>query len=263
MKVLFAVVVIAAIVAVATAQKTINVLLYNGPAASQDDVEWQIGCFNWANNVKLVPGVTLVSKRSSRVNAQTLQGQDVLLMPGGQNFYPQSAYIDVTAAKAFVQKGGGYYGTCAGAYAACTQIYGNPEDPANPFGPFNVTEPWTYDANGRPNQQGWGISHANCNVFYYVGTANLKFTDAGSKILNYTGIVPVDHHNGPSMEAGGTIVATFNDTPARGKNAIVVDTYGSGRVIQVSPHPEHSRLQKCMMVARAALWAGNGVTEFE
>jgi glutamine amidotransferase-like uncharacterized protein len=240
------------------AQKNINVLLYNGPSASQDDVEWSIGCFNWANQAKLVPGVTLVSKRSSRVSATTLQGMDVLLMPGGMDFYPQTQYVDVAAAKKFVQNGGGYYGTCAGAYAACTTIYGDTSG-APISGGFNLSTPWQYDQDGRPFQQGWGISHANCHVFYYVGTANLAFTDSGSKILNYTGTVPVDHHNGPAMDGGGDVAATFADTRQRGKNAIVSDTYGTGRVIQIAPHPEHSRLQKCMMVARAALWAGKGV----
>jgi len=239
----------------AFADKQIKVLLYNGPAASDEDVEWSVDCFNWANRVSLVPGVTLVSKRSSRVSASALAGQDVLLMPGGQDFYPQSSYVDVAAAKAFISNGGGFYGTCAGAYAACTTIYDNIDG----INPFNLTTPWSYDENGRATQKGWGISHANCHIFYHVGTSNLQFTDSGSKILNYTGIVPVDHHNGPAMDAGGVVAATFYDTRQKGKNAIVTDTFGKGRVIQISPHPEHSTLQKCMMVARAALWAGNGV----
>jgi len=237
--------------------KDINVLLYTGPAASLDDVNWQIGCFNWANKAGIVPGVTLVSTKSSRVSASALAGKDVLLMPGGSDFYPQSSYVDVQAAKQFVQKGGGYYGTCAGAYAACSTIYPS-EDGVNPF---NLTTPWQYDANGAPFQTGWAISKADCHIFMHVGTSNVAMTASGTKILNYTGNVPIDHHNGPAMDGGGLPAGIFADTRQKGKNAIVTDTYGTGRVIQISPHPEHATLQKCLMVARAALWAGNAITE--
>jgi len=236
------------------------VLLYNGPAASDDDVEWSIDCFNWANKVNLIPGVKLQSTRSPRVNANALNGQDVLLMPGGSDFYPQSSYVDVTAAKKFIENGGGFYGTCAGAYAACTTIYDNVDGP----NPFNLTTPWEIEENtGARVQKGWAISHANCHIFYHVAVSGFQFTDSGSKILNYTGIVQIDHHNGPAMDAGGTVAATFYDTRQKGKNAIVTDTYGKGRVIQISPHPEHASLQKCMMVARAAMWAGNGIAAFD
>jgi len=248
---------LACVVAGVVAQKNINVLLYNGPGASLDDVGWQIDCFNWANRQQLIPGYTLVSTRQPRVSAQTLQGKDVLLMPGGQDFYPPSSYVDVTAAKAFVQKGGGFYGTCAGAYAACTTIYPS----ADGVNPFNLTTPWKYDSNGQPYQSGWGISHANCHIFYHVGISPFEFTASGTKILNYTGSVTIDHHNGPAMDGGGTVGATFGNGAQRGKNGIVTDTYGTGRVIQISPHPEHANLQRCLMVARAALWAGGAIND--
>jgi len=173
-------------------------------------------------------------------------------MPGGQNFYPQQAAIDVKAGQAFVQAGGGYYGTCAGAYAGCSTIYPSIEGVVNPF-------TGERDVN-MPNQSGWGLSKANCHIFMYVGTANIYMTPAGSKILNYTGIVPIDHHNGPAMDGGTTPIGVFNDTPSKGKNAIVADTYGQGNVILVAPHPEHTRLQKCPIVARAAAFAGKALS---
>jgi len=252
-----AVLLVLCLAAAVHAQKNINVLLYNGPGASTDDVGWSIDCFNWANKAQLIPGYTLVSTRTSRVSASQLQGKDVLLMPGGQDFYPPSSYVDVAAAKAFVQKGGGYYGTCAGAYAACSTIYPSEDG----YNPFNLTTPWMYDSKGQPYQQGWGISHANCHIFYHVGVSGFAFTESGTKILNYTGTVQIDHHNGPAMDGGGTVGATFATTQQKGKNAIVTDTYGTGRVIQISPHPEHASLQKCLMVARAALWAGGAITD--
>jgi len=176
-------------------------------------------------------------------------------MPGGQNFYPPSSQIDVTAGKKFVQDGGGYYGTCAGAYAGCTQIYPSAEGIVNPYtGERNLS---------MPMQTGWSISKANCHIFYYVGTANIYMTPAGTRVLNYTGIVPIDHHNGPAMDGGTTPIGVFNDTPQKGKNAIVADKYGEGNVILVAPHPEHTRLQKCPIVARAAAFAGKAITAQE
>lgn len=57
------------------------------------------------------------------------------------------------------------------------------------------------------------------------------------------------------MDGGGPVAATFESTSASGKANIVLDTFGEGRSILMSSHPEHDKLQNCGMVAWAAAYA--------
>lgn len=100
-----------------------------------------------------------------------------------------------------------------------------------------------------------GVSRANCHMFYQVGKTENKMTTAGTKVFGLSGDVPIDHHNGPAMNGGGTAAAIFDDTSMQGMSSIVLDTYGSGRSILISPHPEHDYLQNCGIVTRAAAYA--------
>merc|ERR1712000_678649 len=104
-------------------------------------------------------------------------------------------------------------------------------------------------------EAGMGVSRANCHMFYQVGKTENKMTAAGTKVFDLSGDVAIDHHNGPAMDGGGIVAATFDDTSEKGMNSIVLDTYGKGRSILVSPHPEHDYLQNCGIVTRAAAYA--------
>lgn len=185
------------------------------------DVSNQHMCFE----KDLIPGVSIRGTMSAKINAQTLEGYDVLLMPGGIAEYQM--FTDRDAIRAFVKAGGGYYGTCAGALAGC-------------------------------KNSGMGVSNATCGPYESMGTTHNVLTPEGRRAFpNQPAVVDIDHHNGPAMNPNGaTTLATFHGGMfAEGKASIVGDTYGAGKVILVSPHPEHEALQNCDIVTYMAAYA--------
>ena len=104
---------------------TIKVLIYNGVYSAPSCVSGIKTSLNSANSKKLTPGYNFTYGTSTRINQQTLNSYDVLVMPGGSSGYDyiHSSYIDGTAIKNFVKNGKGYLGICAGAYSAVYQVY--------------------------------------------------------------------------------------------------------------------------------------------
>jgi len=253
MKILF----VLCFVALATAQKSIKVLSFTGQGAGIDDVDNQHMCFR----KDLISGVTIRGTKASRITASALSGYDVVLMPGGSSFYTQQPDVDVKAIKAFVSGGKGYYGTCAGAYGGCTTIQTDPNGVINPY-TMETIDPIGNNTDGSPiypNQMGMGVSKANCHMYYHVGKSQNKMTSIGTGIFHLSGDVAIDHHNGPAMDGGGTVAAIFDDGAQKGMHSIVVDTFGEGRSILVSPHPEHTYLQNCGIVSACAAYAGGAI----
>merc|ERR1719446_1380278 len=107
---------VAALLAIpAVAVREIKVISYSGQGAGISDIEGQHMCFE----KDLIPGVRIRGTKEAHITAQTLQGYDVLLLPGGSLYYTS---MDQDAIRDFVRNGGGYYGTCAGAYAGCSTV---------------------------------------------------------------------------------------------------------------------------------------------
>jgi hypothetical protein len=240
----------------------IKVVSFVGRGAGIDDVDNQHMCFK----KDLIPGVTIRGTKSSTISSSTLSGYDVVLMPGGSSFYTQQSDVDVQAIKSFVKGGKGYYGTCAGAYGGCTTI--NTDQKTGVINPYTMEKiaPTGNNTDGSPiypNQAGMGVSRANCNMYYHVGTSQNKMTATGTKLFGYSTNtdVAIDHHNGPAMVGGGTVAAIFDDGAQKGSHSIVIDTFGSGRSILVSPHPEHVQLQNCKIVSACAAYAGGAIGE--
>jgi len=76
---------------------------------------------------------------------------------------------------------------------------------------------------------------------------------------NQPDVVAIDHNNGPAMDANSaTILAKFQGQERSGWASIIGDTYGKGKVILVSPHPEHEYLQNCDIISYMALYAAGG-----
>jgi len=252
---------IISIVVAVYARTNVKVLSFVGQGAGIDDVDNQHMCFR----KDLIPGVTIRGTKASRITSSALQGYDVVLMPGGSSFYTNQPDVDVNAIRAFVKSGKGYYGTCAGAYGGCTTIQTDPlTGIINPYTNETV-KPIGHLEDGSaiyPNQAGIGVSSATCHMFYHVGKTQNKMLSEGTKIFALSGDVAIDHHNGPAMDGGGTAAAIFDDTEQKGMNSIVVDNYGSGRSILVSPHPEHTYLQNCAIVSRCAAFAGGAIPGF-
>lgn len=237
--------------------KDIKVLSFTGQGAGIDDVDNQHMCFK----KDLLPGVTIRGTKANRITASALKGYDVVLMPGGSSFYVGQSDVDVAAIKAFVKSGKGYYGTCAGAYGGCTTIAADENGVINPYTNETV-ESIGNDEFGKPiypNQAGMGVSRTACTKYMHVGTSDNLFTAAGLSVFKDKD-VKIDHHNGPSMKAqGSTVAATFGDGNFKGTASFVIDTFGSGRSILVSPHPEHTKLQNCDIVTRCAAYAGGAI----
>jgi len=234
-------------------EKTIKVLSYTGDGAGSDnpDVAEQHKCFE----KDLIPGVTIRGTKQPTINAQTLQGYDVLLMPGGLIGYEQ--YVDKQAIRDFVKAGGGFYGTCAGAYAGCSSWGADhltgPIRPELHIPDHNIT-------SGVRNEA-IGVSSARCDLYYHVGDSHHTFTADGHKVFPKTqdGVV-IDHHNGPAMSPNqATVLATFSDGERSGTTSMLADKYGEGNVLLISPHPEHPHNQNCEIVTRAAAYAGKAI----
>eukprot|EP00660_Eupelagonema_oceanica_P010452 gene10452-20296_t len=246
--------------AAAAACRDIKVLSFigitTGPNIPGSDVNNQHKCFE----KDLIPGVTIRANKSMVINAKVLKGYDVLLMPGGVGGI-YLAGVDVEAVRSFVSAGVGFYGTCAGAYAGCARVIADPRTGLiDPYTGRTAT-PTGNDSAGAPiypTEQGLlGVSRARCHVFPQMGTSQNLMTAAGTKLFGLTGDVPIDHHNGPAMDGdGATVAAVFDSTYRKGKASIVLDTFGAGRSILISPHPEHRKLQNCLIVSWAAAYAG-------
>lgn len=148
----------------------------------------------------------------------------------------------------FVRNGGGYVGICAGCYLACEGFS------------------WSLgilDAKTKSKKWKRGVK-----------TLELGFTAEGSKLLGIEGeTAPVKYANGPVMEPAGspelsdyTTLAVFNDEVAEndtppgiqlGTPAILTGTFGEGRVVGISPHPEQSESIRDI-VPRLIQWAVRG-----
>jgi len=253
---------LSAIVFIVGHAKEIKVLSYGGPGAGMDnpDIRNQIMCMNKG----LVEGVTFVNKISGSLHASDLEGYDVILAPGGEIGYDRHYEFDQSAVRAFVKAGGGYYGTCAGAYAGCLRTEADETGLINPstMERVNATR-WEGGKPIYPPRFETGLTQAICHTFWHVAPAQFKFTSKGQSVFKQPAQIEIDHHNGPTMDCRGStcqMIATFADTQQRGSGAMLIDKYGDGAVILISPHPEHDKDQNCEIVARAAAYAGGAIT---
>jgi hypothetical protein len=173
---------------------------------------------------------------------------DVVIFCGGSGSGQAKSLGEAGAARAraFVERGGGYVSSCAGAYLA-TSGY-----------------PWSLkliDADTVDSKH-WARGS---------GQVDIELTDEGRGILgDYTGLQSVRYANGPLLgkakDSGGlapyTVLAFFRSDMAKNvpggvmpnTPAMIAGNFGQGRVICFSPHPEYTApLQN--MIVRAVKWA--------
>jgi len=247
--------------------KEIKVLCYVGHGAGEDnpDVRNQIMCMG----KNLVPGVTFTAKKSEVIDSSTLSGWDVVLAPGGEiGYHVDNPQFNVRDIQAFVKSGKGFYGTCAGAYAGCLRTEADENGLINPDTNRTVKSIGFNETTGKPiypADPGMGLSQAVCHTFWHVAPADFKFSQKGQEVFSVgQSDIEIDHHNGPTMDGGGkdtVYLAKFDSTSQQGMGAMVIDKYGEGPVILISPHPEHDKDQNCGIVARAAAFAGGAITK--
>ena len=144
-----------------------------------------------------------------------LEQFDFLIISGGytQEYMPALGEVGREAIRNFVQEGGAYIGICGGAYIASERV----------------------EVPGRP--QGLGI----------IDIENIRKSGRGMRkiYLNEHPItqglgreLEIYYQNGPEMVAKENVegIAKYKS----GKFAIVASSFGKGRVICFSPHPEGS-----------------------
>lgn len=169
--------------------------------------------------------------------AAELPGADVVIFPGGSGSGQASSLgpEGIAAVRSFVQAGGGYIGTCGGAFLAIKDLllYGEP-----PHGP--------------PTVEPWARGHGPVAVeFTAVGASTLKLDSA---VYGDNKNVTIEYWQGPivatdDMPASVTVLSFFrseihsehtNETTGNMVNtpAMTSARYGKGRVMLNSPHPE-------------------------
>ena len=146
----------------------------------------------------------------------------VLIVPGGQTALCVATLgvRGFECIREFVADGGGYVGICAGAYIAARRV----EVPGRPQG-LGIIEIENVRSAGTEIKT------------IFVAQPEHPIVEGGGR-----GVVTVPlqiwYQNGPLMEAGEGVetLAVYED----GSAAIVCSTYGEGRVVIFSPHPEGS-----------------------
>jgi glutamine amidotransferase-like uncharacterized protein len=216
----------------------VKVLIYAGSDAAPDCVDGAKQSLTFANSHGAVPGGTFSVKTTTVISTATLAGHDVLVMPGGDSghSYRQNSNISGAAIRSFVAAGKGYFGTCAGAYAAAASTDGY--------------------------YTGWGIApQMKAKAVSYVGNLGVSITAAGTQVLSLAGALTLHHYNGAAMyrsqvSGPATPLADYADgsTGYKGYQAIISDTYGAGRSVLCGPHPELAPTQPAL-VARLVAWA--------
>ncbi len=221
-----------------TVTKTIKVLIYSGVYTASDCVTGLETALKYDDTNNVIPGVNFSYATSTVINAATLSGYNVLIMPGGDggSLYLGSSSISGTAIKNFVANGGGYLGICAGAYAGADYVNGD--------------------------YYGWDVAPGvDAEPVGYEGNLSMKFTSAAQQILGSSGTITISHYNGPAMyvtSGNAIILATYADdhTGYEGYADIVADTDGLGRSVLMGSHPELTP-QYPGLIAEMVDWAAD------
>jgi glutamine amidotransferase-like uncharacterized protein len=175
--------------------------------------------------------------QSSTVELLTRANFDLVIFPGGSGTGQSNALgaPGRAAVQAFVRDGGGYIGTCGGAFLALThlKLYGNPSPPtvqpwARGHGPVRIE--FTHEGVTSLDLPESVYGDQNVTIEYWQGpivaTADMAKYSPQVSILS---VFRTEIHNSHTNETTGNMVNTPAMTSAM---------YGKGRVVLNSPHPE-------------------------
>lgn len=202
----------------------INVLIYNGYDAGPNGVK---------NTKEALSTTDFNVTLSQTINTSTLTGKDVFILGGGDSGWsylnnPNLVWKDI---KKFVSNGGGFYGVCAGAYAASAYV-------VNPDGSnyYSTSKPQAV----APNVISRVIDDQMLvTPFIWVGP---ECKQLGKEPVQQN----IVHYRGPAMmplnEVDTPIIFNLYNRKSH-KNSynlagLVGDYYGMGKVILSGPHPE-------------------------
>ncbi|MCE5214311.1 MAG: BPL-N domain-containing protein [Methanobacterium sp.] len=219
--------------------KTVKVLLYSGSGTSNNSILQIENCLEKSNSQNTIPEVKFTCNTSNRIDNQTLNGYDVLIMPGSNEGYDylDNDDINVDDLKSFIASGKGFIGICAGAYSGAV-----------------------YNGN---LYNGWGLApHVITDYSLQTGNLTINITESGNQLWGYQGSKIISHINGPAMRTSGGQAITFavygdDNTSYKGSAAVVGDYYGEGRTVLSGVHPELEPQDPDMLIY-LVLWAYNG-----
>ena len=195
------------------------------------------------------PGIELVPVTSQDLRGGVLANFDLLVVPGGKVAiqFPGIGKEGAEAIKTFVREGGAYLGICAGCFDAL------PSENRMGLLPFeNIPRAW-----GRDSMATVDIPKE--------GAAVLGI-EPGRRRVSYNGGPIVRSVTGPWPHGEGRALAFYKSTvsgpdrPAHkdffGAPAIICGTYGKGKVIGISFHPE--KLPDTEEIVTGAVYAVTG-----
>ncbi|MEY4674741.1 MAG: hypothetical protein RL148_2525 [Planctomycetota bacterium] len=180
-----------------------------------------------------------------------LAGLAAVVFPGGSGGGIAKALepAGVAAVRNFVGGGGGYVGICAGAYFAGSGLASYAA-----LMPWKHTQPWTKGlaqldvALTEDGKRILGAEFASFRTRYNNGPVYPDVLAQSEKAGSATKPLVLANFASPSTDKKGVVHEAMVGTPA-----IAADTFGKGRVLVISPHPEsHAELNA--LVARAIGW---------
>ena len=210
-----------------------------------------VGAIEWFRLVHESPDMELKLVNGADVRAGALDGQDVLVMPGGDSRreYATLGTNGAEKVKAFIRGGGGYIGTCAG----CCLLMDEPNGRLNviPFRSIGCTGLVNgyYDVNDK-GAQALGVRPGPHKIRY----------NEGPILAPTTNII-----DGASFEVWGTFgfegaVKGKGKKGMYGAAALVGGTYGKGRVFVCVCHPEYFQSTLYFVVGAFKYVTGRDVT---
>ena len=223
--------------------KKIKVGLYIDKGASG------CGVFHLASLIAHSPQAELVTLMAQDIRDGKLKGLDVLVMPGGGST-TQCLTIGLDhhdKIKNFIRQGGGYVGTCAGM--------------------FNVLQiPRRLHLLPFNRYAGAGGSTSSVTIDISEQGAKVLGIKPGRRVVRYSGGPVAYYVNDPKLEGKGFSLATYKSGVAKnpkhvdkfiGSVAAVYGTFGKGKVVATSFHPEYEEVNHDIMLG--CFYAVSGV----
>ncbi len=225
-----------------TAVRPLKLAIYTGPGAGEQSVA------KVTQRARQLPGAKVTPLTPAEVGTRDLAEFDIIVFAGGGGSSQAKAIGEAGRknVRAFVERGGGYLGICAGAYLACAGF----EWGLGILDAKTVSPKW---------QRGRGMMQ-------------IELTDEGRTLFGAVNRpFTIRYNNGPIITPLGRegllpyrVAALFrseianNGTPAGvmvNSPAAVFSTFGKGRVMAISPHSEDTvGLEN--FVPRALAWLG-------
>ena len=217
----------------------VRVAVYVGPGARG------VGQFRWMQIMDQSPDVVATYVDGESIRGGALRFADVVVMPGGKSNIEASELGEAgqRELRRFIEQGGSYVGTCAGAFL---MMHGDPKpgkDGKPPKEKILGIAPYKHRSSG------WG-GEAMLQVEYTKEAAAFCGIKAGTRMERFNGGPVMDPIGKPVPGADFKVMARFkcnlhsysskpNMPSMAGGASAVAGTFGKGRVWLFAGHPEY------------------------